>query len=94
VENLSGLDFIDEAPEHADELEALKQHFPASAERISVVHEEANACLARWCQETNWRTRRAVVWLDPYGMEVEWSTIEALVGLGGDITIASLPNRL
>ena len=70
--------FIDEAPEHVHELEALKQKFPDKAEKVSVIQEEANTFLARWCKETNWRTHRAVVFLDPYGMEVAWSTIEAL----------------
>jgi three-Cys-motif partner protein len=70
--------FIDEAPEHVRELEALAQQFPDKAEKISVIREEANTFLARWCKETNWRTHRAVVFLDPYGMEVAWSTIEAL----------------
>lgn len=28
----------------------------------------------------NWRGRRAVLFLDPYGMQVEWQTIEAIAG--------------
>jgi len=70
--------FIDETPEHTHELQSLRQQFPAKAQQISVIQEEANSFLARWCSATNWRTNRAVVFLDPYGMEVEWSTIEAL----------------
>ena len=70
--------FIDEAPEHVHELEALKQQFPDKAKKVSVIQEEANTFLARWCQETDWRTHRAVVFLDPYGMEVAWSTIAGL----------------
>ena len=34
--------------------------------------------LRNWCSLTDWRVNRAVVFLDPYGMEVEWATIEAL----------------
>jgi three-Cys-motif partner protein len=70
--------FIDEVIDHVRELESLKQQFPARAGMISVIQEEANAFLARWSLETNWRTHRAVVFLDPYGMDVAWSTIEAL----------------
>jgi three-Cys-motif partner protein len=70
--------FIDEAPEHVHELEALTQQFPDKVKQVSVIQEEANTFLARWCQETDWRTHRAVVFLDPYGMEVAWSTIAAL----------------
>src|SRR6266540_3466040 len=39
--------FIDETPEHAHELESLRQHFPAKAQRISVIQKEANSFLAR-----------------------------------------------
>jgi len=34
--------------------------------------------LKAWCRERDWKKERAVVFLDPYGMQVEWSTIEAL----------------
>src|SRR2546430_906915 len=38
----------------------------------------ANTFLKQWCRDTDWRAHRAVVFLDPYGMEVEWATIEAI----------------
>jgi three-Cys-motif partner protein len=34
--------------------------------------------LQRWCVERNWYKERAVVFLDPYGMQVEWKTVEKL----------------
>src|SRR5206468_3120179 len=37
-----------------------------------------NEVLKQWCQHTNWQEHRAVVFLDPYGMQVEWATIEAI----------------
>jgi three-Cys-motif partner protein len=39
---------------------------------------EANDFLKNWCHKTDWTRHRAVVFLDPYGMQVEWSTIEAI----------------
>jgi three-Cys-motif partner protein len=39
---------------------------------------DANAILKAWCKERDWQKERAVVFLDPYGMQVDWSTIEAL----------------
>ena len=45
---------------------------------IECHHGEANAVLQELCRVTNWRRNRAVVFLDPFGMQVEWSTIEAL----------------
>ena len=32
----------------------------------------------KWCQATDWSRTRAVVFLDPYGMQVEWTTIAAM----------------
>jgi three-Cys-motif partner protein len=32
----------------------------------------------KWCKETDWRMTRAVVFLDPYGMQIDWPLVEAL----------------
>ena len=70
--------FIERRADFARQLSGLREHFPGKASKIKVLQEEANTALRRWASETNWRTHRAVVFLDPYGMEVEWATIEAL----------------
>jgi three-Cys-motif partner protein len=70
--------FIEKDPQRVQELEGLKQEFPHHAGKISVVPGDANAYLKNWCAQTDWHTRRAVVFLDPYGMQVEWSTIECI----------------
>lgn len=70
--------FVDRNPDHAKSLEKLRQEFPELADRISVQVADANAFLQDWCQNTDWRKSRAVVFLDPYGMQVDWSTIEAI----------------
>ncbi|MCG2641379.1 three-Cys-motif partner protein TcmP [Bradyrhizobium sp. WYCCWR 12774] len=46
--------------------------------RIVIAEEDANAALKRLISNNSWRDKRAVVFLDPYGMEVEWSTLQAL----------------
>jgi three-Cys-motif partner protein len=69
---------IEQDPERARELEALKIQFPDKADHIEIVGGDANSYLKRWCERTNWRQCRAVVFLDPYGMQVDWSLIEAL----------------
>jgi three-Cys-motif partner protein len=46
--------------------------------RIVVAEEDANVALKHLVGNNNWKDKRAVVFLDPYGMEVEWSTLEAL----------------
>jgi three-Cys-motif partner protein len=74
--------FIEQRADFARELSGLREHFPGKASRIKIRQEEANTALRRWASETNWRTHRAVVFLDPYGMEVEWATIETLARTG------------
>jgi three-Cys-motif partner protein len=39
---------------------------------------DANEVISTWCSATDWHRSRAVVFLDPYGMSVEWSTIERI----------------
>ena len=70
--------FVDRNPAHAESLAALRQEFPELADRISVLAADANTFLQEWCRKTNWKVNRAVVFLDPYGMQVDWSTIEAI----------------
>jgi len=41
------------------------------------VNEDANTFLMYIC-ENNWSNHRAVLFLDPFGMQVKWSTIEAI----------------
>jgi three-Cys-motif partner protein len=75
--------FIERNPDHVAELENLRQQFPDRAEAITIEKGEANDALVRWCKRTNWRRNRAVVFLDPYGMQVKWSTLETLASTKG-----------
>lgn len=70
--------FIEQNPTYAQELEQLREEFPKKHHHIRVVPGDANQVLIDWCAHTNWQTHRAVVFLDPYGMQVEWATLEAL----------------
>jgi three-Cys-motif partner protein len=70
--------FIEQDLMRAQKLEQLKTEFPKKALQIKIVVAEANDYLAEWCTRTDWRLNRAVVFLDPYGMQVEWPLIEAV----------------
>jgi hypothetical protein len=59
------------------ELEGLKTEFPDLAANIRVEHGEANEELQKICAK-DWSAHRAVLFLDPYGMQVEWQAIEAV----------------
>jgi three-Cys-motif partner protein len=70
--------FIDRDPQRVAELRALKAEY-LSEPSITVHEGDANAALQAWLASgIDWRHHRAVVFLDPFGMQVPWSTIEAL----------------
>ncbi|OGQ82885.1 MAG: hypothetical protein A3F90_20175 [Deltaproteobacteria bacterium RIFCSPLOWO2_12_FULL_60_19] len=79
----AGYIFIEHDEARARELSSLRKQFPNIAPRIKIIPEDANAYLSRWCRETDWSKTRAVVFLDPFGMQVEWATIEAMAGTQG-----------
>lgn len=70
--------FIEKSKDKIKDLEKLRSDFPSKANYIEIVNENANGYLKSWCERTNWTKHRAVVFLDPYGMQVEWSVIESL----------------
>jgi len=71
--------FIERHTAYRAELAKLTSEFPHLAERIEILGGDANEELKELCRQT-WRRRRAVLFLDPYGMQVEWSTVEAIAG--------------
>ncbi len=56
------------------ELERLCQGQSARACRL--YNAEANARIRALCREEDWSNTRAVMFLDPYGLSVEWQTLE------------------
>lgn len=73
--------FIEKDMDRYAELEELKQEYllkpEFSEDMIECRREDANEYLKDLCQK-NWKTNRALVFLDPYGMQVEWTTIESI----------------
>lgn len=69
--------FIEQNARRCENLDALKTEFPHLASDMRVEKAEANAALREICRKT-WSRHRAVVFLDPYGMQVEWGTIAAI----------------
>ena len=74
---------IEEDREKCDELEKLKLEFPDR--QIVVRHGDANSYVRQICSALRWHRpsgsllgMRGVIFLDPFGMEVEWSTVEAI----------------
>jgi three-Cys-motif partner protein len=71
--------FLDTKQEHVDALRQLvAERYPAIAAHCQIERADANAWLQNWCRTEHWHKQRAVVFLDPYGMSVEWRTLEAI----------------
>ena len=45
---------------------------------MEILNEDANTAVQRICASTNWHNNRAVLFLDPYGMQVSWETLAAV----------------
>lgn len=69
---------IEKSSRRCCELEKLKNSYPHLAERIVIINREANEVIREICKKINWYGTRAVMFLDPYGMQVRWDTIEAI----------------
>lgn len=69
--------FIEKGLAKAKELEKLKNEFESIKDRIEIINKDANTYIAELCAE-HWKRRRAVMFLDPFGMQVTWGTIELI----------------
>ena len=69
--------FIEKERNKIAELKKLKQEFPGKSQDIEIVNDDANSYLIGLCKK-DWRLNRAVLFLDPFGMQIPWSTIEAI----------------
>src|SRR5258706_15223231 len=58
------------------ELEALKARYPERDS--SIIRGDANHAIQSQIKWPGWNKTRAVMFLDPYGMEVEWKTLQAV----------------
>jgi three-Cys-motif partner protein len=70
--------FIEKSSKKALELEKLRDEFVDRRDDIVVVNADANAFLQDLCLNKSWRRHRAVLFLDPFGMQVSWQTMEAI----------------
>lgn len=70
--------FIEKNARAFRELKTITADYPDRAGAITLVNEDANKALVDLCLQIDWRRSCAVVFLDPYGMQVDWTTIEVL----------------
>ncbi|KAB0265673.1 three-Cys-motif partner protein TcmP [Microvirga brassicacearum] len=72
--------FMDESPKHSKALSALKGNHPTR--KIDVLEGDANVAIRELIRGQSWSGTRAVMFLDPYGMSVNWDTLEAIQSTG------------
>jgi three-Cys-motif partner protein len=77
--------FIEKSGSRIAELEKLKAQ-SSKRSQISLRKGDANVELEELVKNTNWSKSRAVVFLDPYGMQVNWDTI-VLLGKTGAVDL-------
>jgi three-Cys-motif partner protein len=70
--------FIEKDEKRFKQLQKLREEFPHLADRISLINEDCNAFLQDRCHNYKWTKHRAVLFLDPFGMQVEWDTMKAI----------------
>jgi three-Cys-motif partner protein len=76
--------FIEASKKRANALkDNISKEFPTLADRVEIQIDDANRALCEWCRQRDWTKERAVVFLDPYGMQVEWNTIKTLASTKG-----------
>jgi three-Cys-motif partner protein len=68
--------YIEKRQSRSSMLADLKGEFPDR--HIEILTGDANEAVQLICQETDWRKNRAALFLDPYGMQVSWETLEAV----------------
>ena len=69
--------FADAKKKHTIELERLVESFPEWKGRIEIAHGDANVVVSNFCKSLGGNDR-ALVFLDPFGNQVRWDTLEVL----------------
>lgn len=83
--------FTELAPSRLDSLLALKEEF-AGARNIEVISMDCNEFLVnQFIRLHDWRKWRAIVFLDPFGRQVQWQTIKSLSKARGIEIFLNLP---
>lgn len=56
----------------------IKTKFAHLVDRVELTRMDANDMLCNLCQSRNWQETRAVVFLDPFGLQIDYATLNRL----------------
>ncbi len=82
--------FVEKDPERARRLADIQSQFGGSR-NIDVVEGDANVAIQRFIGSADWKKHRAVMFLDPFGMQVPWHVLEHVAQTGTIEIILNLP---
>lgn len=71
-------DFIESNPGRVQALREIKAQYPDR--NIHIYEADANDKLREICADRNWRGTRAVLFIDPYGMSMNYDTLKTVAG--------------
>ncbi|MGN6059026.1 MAG: three-Cys-motif partner protein TcmP [Sphingomicrobium sp.] len=57
---------------------SIKEDFPHLTDRVELTRLDANEMLRNLCASQDWNETRAVVFLDPFGLQINYETLELL----------------
>ena len=70
--------FVERSAKRFAELLRLKEEFPKLADRMEFIRGDGNCALQDLCGKWDSRKMRGVLFLDPFGMQVDWTTLDAV----------------
>ena len=70
--------FVEKTIKRHSELMKLRDEFPSLADRLLFHQGDCNPIIQKISRQWNSRTTRGVLFLDPFGMQVDWATLEAV----------------
>lgn len=68
--------FIESDKDKIKDLNKLKRNNPT--QNVTIYHGDANQHVIDICKKENWNKNRGLLFLDPYGMEVEFGTLKVV----------------
>lgn len=70
--------FVESKAGNVKALEAVRSDFPKLADRIVIEREDANKAISSFCHNQMGRSDRCVMFLDPFGNQVKWETLDRI----------------
>jgi len=71
--------FIEKKKAFANDLQKIvSDEYSNFKDIVKIINGDCNDEIIKLCKEIDWKTNRAVLFLDPYSMQVNWNTLEVI----------------